>query len=48
MPLKVIDTMVGMTEELSQVMGTVLGGSYNQVVVDMAQGIQRAARFNDG
>jgi hypothetical protein len=40
--------MVGMTEELSQAMGSVLGGSYNNLVAEMAQGLQRAARFNDG
>ncbi len=46
--IQVIDTMVGMTEELSQAMGSTLGGSYNNMVVTMVQGIERAARFNDG
>jgi hypothetical protein len=46
--IQVIDTMVGMTEELSQAMGSALGGSYNNMVVTMVQGIERAARFNDG
>ena len=46
--MQVIDTMVGMSEELSQAMGSALGGSYNNLVVTMAQGIERAARFNDG